>query len=598
MPKKTKEPEERDEESQNNDLKKVIKDSDSTSKADKDRIGKIIENAKKKGWDEEQVKHFLDAAKKGKIKLGSGDLKDTGNGKKKNRKGRAESKSPNVTIIDKSDGVEVKPDICFNPLFDFINIDGKYIAIQSSLYVKQIEKEGTIEDYYYWHSRFRYEDGSTGTTDYGNFNGIQAVPSIVAGSMKTVPFLHRNMESRKNENARIKDVFDHVLHIVKQHLTLKDESDYIGVSVWIVATHFIPVFNAFPPLIFSKPGFGAGGSTALIVMSLSAYPFMIFDPTEAVLFRLGNGTYGTKLIDEVKDDGYSREKIANINLILEGSFNKGLKIPRATGKGFSIELFDPYCGKVIIDPHESVISPAVHSRTFRVAMVNDKKRSESLSVAEFTVLNQDLIQSLYSLYLKYAHDVRNTYDMVTTYSGRSRQAYSPLIAVAEMVGHKEGMVKALSGSIENLEMVRNQSDPIKFVLAEVLKYLEESKERDSLIEGIWHETVDKQNIVIELKNLRKTISERAMEIHQIDSSFSVDKHGNQYPNVREWKKLPPEIKSYLEIPNKFSQILRDNLPEFVKDVRGGKYGLKLPKDKPYDAIVQQLRNILGISENE
>lgn len=489
----------------------------------------------------------------------------------------------------------------YNPLYDFKLIKGRFFAIQSVPVRKMVEevnkKTGDTEIKWIttWRTYYSDEHGNIERMEHDRINGETLKPEFQAEVFlnNSNLLLHRN-RGKSPTNLPIEKVYTYVRKVVSQILTLPDDQLSL-LSCWIIAAHFNRVFAQFPPLIFGKAGSDAGGTTALMTCGLIPYPVSIFDPTEATLFRLAQ--YGFSLqIDEIDPDEKDRGKIKILNLVLDGSFNKSATIPRATGKDFSVESFHPYGPKVCIDPYMAMTRPSTLSRSIRIWIKRDPKKSVNMEQMEFVSKYRSLIDNLYSLYLTNAHKVRKAYDNVSDFTGRERQAYAPVIAIADIVGCHDQVIKALNPSIENLALAR-ENDPVKFVLFALYEYL---KEKRADIDGIgsnFRPTQDKKGFSIEFSVLRKDLSEFVSEVHQTDTSASTR---------REWKKVPVEFRQFFEA-SKFNSIIKNALPDFSGMVRGNKWGLRIDKvDKKekdkgireVDPILDELEKTLRIGEKQ
>lgn len=508
----------------------------------------------------------------------------------------AKSETDKLTLADNE---ELIPDHqTYNPLYDFILVKGKFYAVRSIPIRKMIEvkkgDESEIKRINAWKTFYTEDGENIRVMEHDKIDGSTVIPAFSADEFLSnlgnrSSLLHRNSQINPRKEP-IEKVFKYVRNVVGKNLTLSDGNLSL-VSCWIIAAHFNRCFPQFPPLIFGKAGSDAGGTTALMTCSLIPYPIDIFDPTEATLFRLSQ--YGfSLLIDEIDPDDKDRSKIKILNLILDGSFSKSATIPRATGKDFSVEGFSSYGPKVLIDPYMAIVKPSTLSRSVKVWLERDPTKSVDLEVKEFISLRRNLIEMLYGLFLPYAHKVRKAYDNVNDFTGRQRQAYGPVIAIANMVGVHDQVIYALKPSIESVDMAR-EGDPVKFVLFALYEYL--LKERDDIHSNIdlsdFKRSKDKGFINIELRVLRERLKDRVSEVHQTDENSS---------SRREWRKIPGDFRQFFE-SKVFNQIIKNNLPHFVEHVRGDRWGIKLKtvdrdvKDKSeVDPILDRLETILRI----
>ena len=489
----------------------------------------------------------------------------------------------------------------YNPLYDFKLIKGRFFAIQSVPVRKMVEEvnkktgDSEIKWITTWRTLYSDELGNIQRMEHDRINGETLKPEFSAEVFlnNRKALVHRN-RTKNPTNLPIEKVYTYVRKVVSKILTLPEDQLSL-MSCWIIAAHFNRVFAQFPPMIFGKAGSDAGGTTALMTTALIPYPVSIFDPTEATLFRLSQ--YGfSLLIDEIDPDDKDRSKIKVLNLVLDGSFSKSASIPRATGKDFSVESFHSFGPKVLVDPYMALTRPSTLSRSIRIWIKRDPTKSVNLEQMEFTSKNQSLIDLLYSMYLTNAHKVRKAYDSVIDFTGRERQAYAPVIAIANIVGCHDQVIKALNPSIENLALAR-ENDPVKFVLFALYEYLKKNRDDILGIGSNFKLSRDNKSISIEFSVLRKDLSEFVSEVHQTDTSASTR---------REWKKVPREFRQFFEA-SKFNSIIKNALPDFSGMVRGNKWGLRLDKvDKKekdkgireVDPILDELEKTLRIGEKQ
>ncbi|MGP6207689.1 hypothetical protein ACNF42_06665 [Cuniculiplasma sp. SKW3] len=511
----------------------------------------------------------------------------------KTEKGEAKT-NKETKIFSLRDGEELIPDFqTYNPLYDFIAINGKHYAIWSLPIKKMIEVKKGDQTEIKWINAWKtfYTNGiEIKVMENDKIDGNTVKPDFTADEFlnNSKSLLHRRSELNPRRET-IQKLFGYVKNVIGKYVSLPD-NDLTLVSCWIIAAHFHRVFPQFPPLIFGKAGSNAGGTTALMTTSLLPYPMQIFNQTEAVIFRMAN--YGLSLlIDEV--DPRDKDKIDALNLILDGSFSKDSTIPRATGKNFGVEVFKPYGPKCLIDPYMAIVKSSTVSRSVKTWLKNDPKKSINLGAKDFVSYHKDLVDMLYGSFIFNAHIVRKAYDEITDYSGRERQAYAPVIAIANLAGVHDQVVSALRLSIESTEIAR-EGDPIKFVLFSLYNFLLEQRELIHKDIELTSFTLskDKMSISIEFSTLRRILTDRVSEVQQIDESTSGGK--------REWKKIPEDYKKQFQSMT-FNQIIKGNLPKFVKQVRGERLGLKLEtigteNMTEVDPVLDELEKILRIGE--
>lgn len=511
---------------------------------------------------------------------------------------------------DSSTEEEIQDFQTFNPLYDFKLIRGRFYAIQS-IPVRRVtevvnKKTGETEIKWIttWKTYYSDESGCIQRMENEKIEGETIQPEFSAEIFLEYrkSLLHRNRSIQPAETT-IAKVYKYTKNVISKILTLND-NDLSLLSCWIIAAHFNRVFAQFPPLIFGKAGSDAGGTTALMTTSLIPYPISVYDPTEATLFRLSQ--YGfSLLIDEIDPDENNRSKIGILNLILDGSFSKSATIPRATGKDFSVQSFASYGPKVLVDPYMALTRPSTLSRSIRIWIKRDPNKSVNLEQKEFISERQYLIDFLYSLFLPYAHSVRKAYDSVNDFVGRERQAYAPVLAIANIVGCHDQVIRALRPSAENLALAR-ENDPFKFVLFALYDYLKmKGDDITELGTSKFKQSRDKSTFSIEFSDLRKELSDLVSEVHQTDATNTSDYYGSgTTTRKREWRKIPAEFRQFFE-STKFNQIIKNALPDHVAQVRGNKWGLrinavnkKMKNRREVDPILDELEKILRIGEGQ
>lgn len=522
------------------------------------------------------------------------------------------TENPTENYFEPEDFQEIPDYTIYNPLSDFIYINGHSYAIRSALSrvpvaMKDKSNQVEIELKTVWKTDYIDEKGELHIVRMNKLGfsedkigGHNARPIFSAEYFKDAIEKYRGLLKHTNRLSKdplksqdLKEVFRWVTNAVRSVLTVS-EDDLRVISCWIIAAHFHRVFNQFPPLIFGKPGFDAGGTVVLTATSLIPSPVTIFDPTAATLYRLSQMGFSLQ-IDEI--DPEDKEKVAALNLITDGSFNKDAGIPRASGKGYAVEGFMTYGPKVGIDPKMAIVKYSTLSRSIRSYLEKDPKRSETLNASEFIDKYRYLIDYLYGLFLPYAHRVRRAYDEIDDIKGRQRQAYSPVLAIAKLVECKDDVLRTLSKTIQNSQM-QKEGDLTKFVLRSLYIYLIERRSGMEFTE--FSQDRQTEHWYIQLSKLRDVLKERVSETHQTDESTFFDRYGEEHTNKRQWKKIPPEYKTYFE-GKKFNGIVMAVLGKWVKRVRADRYGLQVDshteRGEPLDPILDELEKVLEIENS-
>lgn len=126
------------------------------------------------------------------------------------------------------------------------------------------------------------------------------------------------------------------------------DAQLVVLALWAIHTHCVEVFRQTPFLAVTSPERECGKSRLLEVLELLvARPWMITQPSEAVIFRKINAEMPTLLLDEV--DTIFSPKTAQYHEGLRGILDEGHrrhgKVPRYIGD--QVVDFKVYCPKVL-----------------------------------------------------------------------------------------------------------------------------------------------------------------------------------------------------------------------------------------------------------
>jgi len=223
--------------------------------------------------------------------------------------------------------------------------------------------------------------------------------------MERVSKILRGLDSRPD----LWMLFNRVREVLKTHITFNTDADATLIALWILASHFYPVFNAFPILYIGKPGYAAGGTTlASLVLALSPRPCLVVNPTEAGVRRLIFEYAATIAIDEFRLDTVTDQKLGELAVLLDGGFHKQTVVPRAYAAD-SVRPYKIYGPKIVVDPEGTIERMSTLSRGVRIGLRPDPTRNEIPDVALYAEKYSGLIHDLYVIYLPYAHEVYVTY---------------------------------------------------------------------------------------------------------------------------------------------------------------------------------------------
>ena len=273
------------------------------------------------------------------------------------------------------------------------------------------------------------------------------------------------------------ELVSEVEQIVRRHIVLLDTQAYTCLACWIVASHFFPVFEAFPVLYIGKLGYSRGGSTTLaLTLALSPRPHVLVDPTAAYIMRMVEQAKPTLGIDEVERD---QQHLRHILVLVRAGFHKRYRSGRAVGAGKRIVPYNLYCPKAVVDPEGAIENAAALSRGLRIVLARADKKVEIPDPDLFTKKYRDIVDTLYSAYIHYHDKVRQAYEEILAnaqelgLTGRSVQAYSPILAIAKLAG-KETYETVLS-YVKKLDSEKPGIERAVALLSTILDIVENEK---------------------------------------------------------------------------------------------------------------------------
>ena len=263
--------------------------------------------------------------------------------------------------------------------------------------------------------------------------------------------------------------------VIRRHIVLMCDEAYSATACWVVASHFFPVFSAFPLLYIGKVGYARGGSTFLsLVMALSPRPHLLVDPTPAYIMRVVELARPTVGIDEVtKED---TRYLSTVLRLVRAGFHKGYRAGRAVGGGARTLSFNLYCPKAVVDPEGTVEQSATLSRGLRVLLARAEHKVEIPDPIKFTRMYWKLTLELYASFLTYADEVYRTYTELLDnapslgLSGRGVQAYAPLLAVAKLA--RSNIFDRVLSYVKKLDMEKPGVEMVLLILNAVLDIIE------------------------------------------------------------------------------------------------------------------------------
>lgn len=233
-------------------------------------------------------------------------------------------------------------------------------------------------------------------------------------------------------------LLDGIHRVLREYLILPRAEDYDALALWIVFTHAHDAFEHSPLLIVTSAERGSGKSRVLDLLAcLVPKPWAMLSPSDAALFRVIEQHHPTLLLDEA--DNIEWAKRGELLSLLNGGFKRrGSTIPRCVGEGAAMEVkdFSVWCPKAFaslrLELADTVVSRSIVIRlerklpTERVARFYATKTEAALDpvrrqTARWVADHETAVQSVDPA-------------MPDTLSDRAADAWTPLVAIADVIG--------------------------------------------------------------------------------------------------------------------------------------------------------------------
>lgn len=370
-----------------------------------------------------------------------------------------------------------------------------------------------------------------------------------------------NMPSRIVPDVKISDVYKEVLQYVKERISLETEEDYVVVAVWIIASYFYPVFDVFPYIVPYKEGYGSGGTEFLnLLEKLLPRSRKASNVSPASVYHYVSRYRASLLIDEFDEKKSTTETMRLLWGMLASCYHKDATIPRVvTDKVVEYACYGP---KAFVDQRLVFSYADIATRSIFVKLKYNPNRDPDV-----TPKPQDLIDKLYSTFLKYARKVDTVYHTKRSefgFHGRLGQTLQPLLSIAYVIDEEDSSLnvmqslrKGLRRTIEYHDAVREVGDPkrrltnvIKEYIALSLKEVVRNYERGLGFEvpNPWHSMRGKDvpTFYIYTKDLLNEVKNMLMEIYQRDISIKPGPDGKEVFGEREWKRIDDDIEDLLK----------------------------------------------------
>lgn len=219
------------------------------------------------------------------------------------------------------------------------------------------------------------------------------------------------------------------------------------VSLWIVHTHCVGLFEQTPYLAVTSPEKQCGKSRLLDVLALLVLrPWLTVLPSEAVVYRYIEEAHPTLLLDEVDTifNPRSGDKYEGLRALLNSGHRRGAKVPRCVGNTNEIAEFSTFCPKVLAGI--GMLPDTVADRSIPIRLQR-KTREEKVSPFRLHIVEpgseplRDRIVEWVEANRESLADVHPA--MPAELSDRMQEGCECLVVIADKLGCGEGAREAL-----------------------------------------------------------------------------------------------------------------------------------------------------------
>lgn len=239
---------------------------------------------------------------------------------------------------------------------------------------------------------------------------IAGFPDLIDNRWSTTNI--REFLECKNRVPSYLEIFNAIHDDIESRIEFKDKRYCKLVTLWIMATYFFPIFEAFPFLYLM--GCMQSGKTNLLLitscMAFNARPSV--GMTTATLFRLAENNRSSILIDEVEGNQMANDP--EFRAMMLASYKKGLKVPRSrklSSGRMVVDEFAPYSPKMLVNIRG--LDDVLEDRAITIIMergTNPEKLNKGVDLNN--PLYQKIRDNLYLLALLYCQEVDETAKLV------------------------------------------------------------------------------------------------------------------------------------------------------------------------------------------
>jgi len=235
----------------------------------------------------------------------------------------------------------------------------------------------------------------------------------------------------KGRKGSLVETFDLVRSALKDCVQLRDEEAYSFLTLWIMGTYTLPVFDAYPFIHVNGPK-AVGKSTAMEFLAETCFNATLASSSSAsAQFRLIHACSPTLLLDE--SEQFLRKTGGELRSILLSGYRKegaGVFRTVATKNGWTPQEFNVYGGRAFASQNR--FEDVLASRSVKIPMTRAKNPLGKLD----RKAAQAIRDSCFLMAMSCAASVHNVYeqlaspDGIVPFSNRDFELFRPILALA------------------------------------------------------------------------------------------------------------------------------------------------------------------------
>lgn len=285
---------------------------------------------------------------------------------------------------------------------------------------------------------------------------VSAEGQIVAATVK------RKTKAKQRGDEPNGALVTDLMAFIRQYVVM-DESKLVAVALWIIHTHCYDRFEQTPYLAVTSPEKQCGKSRLLEVLDLLVRrPWMLTQPSEAVVFRTVHHERPTMLMDETDTifNPRTADKHEGLRAMLNAGHRSGATVPRCLGGGEKIIKFRVYCPKVLAGIGTLPDTVADRSVPIRLQRKTREERTHRFFYRDVKPVADALRERIDAWVEAHTDEMTDARpELPDELSDRMQEGCEPLVVIADLLGvgtaGREALVELLTSErLDSAESMR------------------------------------------------------------------------------------------------------------------------------------------------